>query len=93
MATAAIYGLLASSSFVVGVRQAGHQPRLDPTAVGNDQGGSTVRHGLHDARPATPMGLGDRGQTAAAAEQLSIGPIGVRPVPLLVMVDHGRHIP
>lgn len=78
---------------VVGVRQAGHQSRLDPPAVGDDQGGSAIRHGLHDTCPHATMGLGDRGQAAAAAEQLGVGAVGVRPAPVLVTVDLAGHIP
>jgi hypothetical protein len=39
------------------------------------------------------MRLGDRSEAAAAPEQLSIGAIGARPAPLLVMVNLAGHIP
>jgi hypothetical protein len=47
---------------VVGIRQAGHQARLDPAAVADDQGGVAVRHGLGHARPEDPVRLGDPDQ-------------------------------
>jgi hypothetical protein len=36
---------------VVRVRQARHQPGLDPAAMADDQGGGAIGHGLHDACP------------------------------------------
>jgi hypothetical protein len=72
---------LGTPRLVVGVRQAGHQPRLDPPAVGDDQGGGAIRHGLHDPCPDAQMRLGDRGQAAATAEQLGTGAVRVRPAP------------
>lgn len=68
-----------------GRRPAGQQPRLDPATVADDQG--------HDACSDASMGLRDRGEAAAAAEQLGVGAVGVRPAPLLVMVDLAWHIP
>jgi hypothetical protein len=77
---------------VVGVGQAGHQPRLDPTAVTDDQGGGPIRHGLHDARPDAPVGLGHSRDPARACEQLGVGAVGSRPTPLLVVLDLARHV-
>jgi hypothetical protein len=36
---------------VVGVGQAGHQPRLDPATASDDQGGGAIGHGRQYARP------------------------------------------
>jgi hypothetical protein len=40
-----------------------------------------------------PAGQQPRLDPAAAAEQLGVGAVGVRPAPLLVMVDLAWHIP
>jgi hypothetical protein len=36
---------------VVGVGQAGHQPRLDPATASDDQGSGAIGHGRQYARP------------------------------------------
>jgi hypothetical protein len=56
-----------SPRLVVRVRQARHQPGLDPAAMANDQGGGTIGHGLNDACPDAPIGLGDGGQATAVS--------------------------
>jgi hypothetical protein len=43
-----VYG---HASCCVGVGQAGHQPRLDPAAASDDQGGGASGHGRQCARP------------------------------------------
>jgi hypothetical protein len=50
-----------------------HQPWFDPAAVANDQGGGTIRHGLHDAGPAASVGLGHGRDPGLACDQLSVG--------------------
>jgi hypothetical protein len=76
----------------VGIRQAGHQPWLDPATVPHDQGGGTLGDGRNDGRPDAPMGLGDGGEPTAPSDQLGVAALRRWPAPLVMVVDLARHM-
>jgi hypothetical protein len=64
----------ARTSRVVGARQASSPGSIPPPWPTTRA--AAVGHGRHDACSDAPMGLRDRGEAAAAAEQLGVGAVG-----------------